>query len=85
MYDDTILVDSISAIRQLNFLKIPFKKEVKGITQEFVDSVHKSMMEENAHTAILTEKPKETPSTGSRKDIPRINATQQAATDRNLH
>lgn len=81
MYPDTILVDTDSAIRRLHFLKIPFKNEVKGITQDLVDSVHKSMMEEAAATAISTlqpqEPPKAPPSTGSRKDIKRINSTRK--------
>lgn len=81
MYEDTILVDSVSAIRQLRFLKIPFKTEVKGITQELVDSVHKALAEEAASAIILTGQPQEQattpPSTGSRKDFERIKATRE--------
>ncbi len=80
MYSDTIFVDTVAAIRHLHFLKIPFKNEVKGITRALVDSVHKSLMEEASATVIPTPQPQERaapPSTGSRKDTERINATRQ--------
>jgi hypothetical protein len=81
MYQDTILVDTVSAIRKLHFLNIPFKIEVKGIIRALVESVHKELAEESARMASTT-KPKEQdippPSTGSRKDTKRINATRQA-------
>ena len=73
MYQDTILVDTVAAIRHLHFLKIPFKKEVKGIPRALVESVHKELAEEAAHK-VSTTAPR---STGSRKDIPRINAARQ--------
>ena len=81
MYQDTILVDTVSAIRQLHFLKIPYKTEVKGITRALVESVHKSLAEEAASTTMSTVQPQEQvaapPSTGSRKDIERIKVTRQ--------
>lgn len=81
MYQDTILVDTVAAIRQLHFLNIPFKTEVKGITLALVNSVHKALAEEAASAAPPTARPYErttlSPSTGSRKDITRINATRQ--------
>lgn len=81
MYPDTILVDTASAIRCLYFLKIPFKKEVKGIPLSLVESVINELKEEAATTAISTfqpqEQPKAPPSTGSRKDTERINATRK--------
>ena len=81
MYPDTILVDTDSAIRRLHFLKIPFKNEVKGITQDLVDDVHKSLKKEAAATVIPTlqpqEPPKAPPSTGSKQDIERIISTRK--------
>ena len=81
MYQDTILVDTVAAIRQLHFLKLPFKTEVKGIPRSLVESVHKALAEEAASTIIPTSQPQEQvtapPSTGSKKDIARINATRQ--------
>lgn len=81
MYQDTILVDTVAAIRHLHFLKIPFKKEVKGIPRALVESVHKELAEEAARTASATEQPPEqsiAPAhTGSRKNITRINATRK--------
>ena len=81
MYPDTILADTVAAIRSLYFLNIPFKMEVKGITRALVDSVHKSLAEEAARAATPTAQPQEQttalPSTGSRKDVTRINATRK--------
>ena len=81
MYQDTILVDTVAAIRHLHFLKIPFKNEVKGTPRALVESVHKELAEEAARKASATAQAPEqstTPSsTGSRKDIPRINASRQ--------
>lgn len=81
IYPDTILVDTVSAIRCLYYLKIPFKNEVKGIPYSLVESVIKKLQEEEAAAAISTPQPKEQPqarhSTGSRKDTERINATRQ--------
>ena len=81
MYQDTILVDTVAAIRYLHFLKIPFKNEVKGITRALVESVHKSLEEEAAHTApTAVQSPEQCiapSSTGSRRDIPRINSTRR--------
>lgn len=79
MYQDTILVDTVSAIRHLHFLNIPFKMEVKGITHALVNSVHNSLAAEIASATIPTAQPQAKttapPSTGSRKDIERITAT----------
>lgn len=81
MYPDTILVDTVSAIRSLYLLNIPFKKEVKGITHALVDSVIKALKEEAAAAAASTSQPQAQPqappSTGSRKDTERIQATGQ--------
>ncbi|MDR3358715.1 MAG: hypothetical protein LBN96_07710 [Desulfovibrio sp.] len=82
MYPDTIFVDTVSAIRRLHFLNIPFKTEVKGITRALVDSVHSALAQEAASAAAPAEQPQEKTtaphSTGSRKDLTRINATRQA-------
>jgi hypothetical protein len=48
MFSDTILVDTVSAIRQLHFLNIPFRMEVKGITRSLVESVIKSLTDETS-------------------------------------
>lgn len=48
MYPDTILVDTVSAIRCLHFLNIPFKKEVKGITRALVKKVLAELHSENS-------------------------------------
>jgi|GEM_PF-1524415 len=81
MYQDTIIVDTVAAIRHLHFLKIPFKKEVKGITRALVESVHKALAEEAARTASVTAQSLEQgmmpAHTGSRKDFSRINATRR--------
>jgi len=81
MYSDTILVDTVSAIRGLYYLNIPFKKESKGIPRSLVESVISKLKEEEAAAAIPTQQPQEQPqarpSTGSRKDTERINATHQ--------
>ena len=77
MYQDTILVDTVAAIRHLHFLKIPFKKEVKGIPRALVESVQKGLAEEVAHMASVTSQPPKQRATGSRKDITRINATRK--------
>jgi hypothetical protein len=81
IYHDTILVDTVAAIRQLHFLKIPFKTEVKGITHALLNSVRNSLAEEAASAATPTAQPYERttvpPSTGSRKDTTRVNVTRQ--------
>ena len=81
MYQDTILVDTVAAIRHLHFLKIPFKKEVKGITRALVESVHKELEAEAAIATSATTQPPEQSIApahiGSKKDIERINATRQ--------
>lgn len=87
MYPDTILVDTVSAIRSLHLLNLPFKKEVKGLTRALVESVISSLKEEEkaaqneaeaiTHTPQLQNEPVAPPSTGSRKDIERIKATRQ--------
>jgi hypothetical protein len=59
MYQDTIFVDTVAAIRQLYFLKIPFKTEVKGITFALLNSVHNSLAEEAASAATPTAQPYE--------------------------
>ena len=82
MYPDTILVDTVSAIQQINLLRIPFKTEVKGIPYTLVRSVIDSLEKEAQTTGIsvsqLQTQDTAPPSTGSRKDIERINATRQA-------
>lgn len=87
MYSETILVDTVSAIRNLHLLNLPFKKEVKGITHALVNSVINSLKEEeeaaqNEAEAVTfnpesPDEPAAPPSTGSRKDIERIKATHQ--------
>ena len=81
MYPDTILVDSVSAIRCLHLLNLPFKREVKGITRALVDSVIDAIKKEAAAVPISSSQPQAqlqaSPSTGSRKDTERIQATRQ--------
>ncbi|WP_302737939.1 hypothetical protein [uncultured Desulfovibrio sp.] len=81
MYPDTILVDTVSAIRCLYYLNIPYKKESKGIPRSLVESVINALKEEETTAAISTPQPQKQPqarpSTGSRKDTERINATRQ--------
>ena len=81
LFPDTIVVDKIAAVHYLSVVqKFPFDHEVKGITRALVDSVINAHREKEAATVISTllpEQPQTPPSTGSRKDITRINATRQ--------
>jgi hypothetical protein len=82
IFSNTVLVDTVSAIRHLYFLNIPFKMEVKGITRSLVDRVHKLLEQEAQSTTLPASQPQKqiaaSPYTGSKKDIDRIQATRQA-------
>ena len=80
IFSDTILVNTVAAIR--HFRNYPLLREVKGITHALRDSILNSPSEATPNTGIsvsqLQAQDTAPPSTGSRKDTERINATRQA-------
>ena len=80
MFADTMLVDTVTVIRFLR--NYPLRQEVKGITHALVAFVLKTFPEELPGTAFSVHKAyvqaPDSPSTGSRKDHERIQATRQA-------
>ena len=80
IFTDTVLVDKVAVIRLLR--NYPLRQEVKGITHALVTFVLKTFPEElpgipfSLNQAYI--QAPASPSTGSRKDHERIQATQQA-------
>ena len=82
IFSDTVLVNKVAVVRF--FRNYPLKQKVKGLTRAFVKSALDSLAEEAASAIIPTPQPEvqvtappAPPSTGSKKDIERINATRQ--------
>ena len=80
IFADTVLVDTVTVIRFLR--NYPLRQEVKGITHAFVAFVLKTFPEELPGAPFSVDQAyvqsPASPSTGSRKDHERIQATQQA-------
>ena len=80
IFADTVLVDTIAVIRLLR--NYPLRQEVKGITHAFVAFVLKTFPEELPGAPFSVDQAyvqsPASPSTGSRKDHERIQATRQA-------
>ncbi|WP_156907874.1 hypothetical protein [Desulfovibrio cuneatus] len=80
IFADTVLVDTVAVIRLLR--NYPLREEVKGITHALVTLVLKTFPEELPGTPFSVEQSSiqapASPSTGSRKDHERIQATRQA-------
>ena len=80
IFADTVLVDAVAVIRLLR--NYPLRQEVKGITHAFVAFVLKTFPEELPGAPFSVDQAyvqsPASPSTGSRKDHERIQATRQA-------